>query len=440
MILAAAAAVIRCNEGRLGKDLYAAAAQGQGDKITVTNVWDGAAEAQKVVGQVEDLRHRGHSLSQMAILVRAGFQTREFEDRMIVTGTPYRIVGGLRFYERLEIRDIMAYLRLVTQPSDDLAFERIINTPKRGLGSASLQVLHAVARNQSTPLLAAARVVMDSDELKPKARKAVSDFITQVDRWTTLAIQLSPAELSSIVLDESGYLESWKNDKTPEAPGRVENLQEFVRSLEGYDSVAEFLEHVALVVDNDRKADQDDVITLMTLHAAKGLEFDTIFLPGWEEDVFPIRRALDEAGEKGLEEERRLAYVALTRARHRVFISHASQRRIFRDWAPCIPSRFIEEIPAECREMCVEYNYDQRHTSWYRSQPKTEQDHSRKEAISSTITTSRPYKKGMRVFHQKFCPGTVVSMESDRLEVAFDHAGLKRVLANFIERIPPKQG
>lgn len=431
VILGAASALIRHNSSRLGKDLYAAGSTERGEKTVVSAVWDGSAEARTVVSQVEDLRRHGESLSSMAILVRAGFQTREFEERLIATGTPYRMVGGLRFYERLEIRDILAYLRLICQPQDDLAFERIINTPKRGLGDAALQVVHRVARAGSLSLLDAARSVIGTDEMKPRPRAVLADFIARLDEWATLRLSLPPSELASMVLDGSGYMEMWKRDKTPEAPGRVENLQEFVRGLEDYEALEEFLEHVALVMENDSKAGTGESVTLMTLHAAKGLEFDTVFLPGWEEDVFPNRRALDDGGQQSLEEERRLAYVGLTRARRRVFISHASQRRIFRDWQQCLPSRFIGELPQEC----VEERSDTGAASmgYYRQSFSSRAGSG--VSLSSRAASAKPaggWSLGNRVFHQKFGPGTVLAVEGDKLEVAFDKAGVKRVLASFV--------
>lgn len=437
VILGAASALIRHNSSRLGKELYAAAAgTGSGEKIVVSGVWDGPAEARTIVSQIENLRRCGDSLSRMAILVRAGFQTREFEERLIATGTPYRMIGGLRFYERLEVRDSLAYLRLISHPRDDLAFERIINTPKRGLGDAALQVVHLAARASGTPLLEAARSVVSTDEMKPRPRAVLKNFVARIDEWAALRSSLPPGELAAMVLDGSGYLDMWKNDKTPEAPGRVENLQEFIRGLEDYETLEEFLEHVALVMENDSKAGTGECVTLMTLHAAKGLEFDTVFLPGWEEEVFPNRRALDDGGQKSLEEERRLAYVGLTRARRRIFISHASQRRIFRDWMQCLPSRFIAELPDACVEVRSDTGLPA--TGYRRPSLPAEGVVSSVRWREPQLTSSLAWSSGDRVFHQKFGPGTVLSVEVDRLEVAFDKAGTKRVLAGFVESPPVK--
>ena len=342
-ILAAASRVIARNEARLGKTLYTAA--GDGDKVKVNGYWDGADEARSISIQIESMLSDGADLSQVAVLVRAGFQTREFEERFIAIGLPYRVVGA-RFYERAEIRDAIAYLRLIAQPADDLAFERIINLPKRGLGTASLQAVHIQARASGKPLLAAAMDLVDTDELRPAARHALTDFIKDIKRWRDQAGQMHHTDLARMVLDESGYTQMWQLDKSPDAPGRLENLTELANAMQDFDSLQGFLEHIALVMDGDTENQQGEV-TLMTLHAAKGLEFDTVFLPGWEEGVFPSQRTIDESGAIGLEEERRLAYVGITRARKNLYISFASSRRIHGQWQSAIPSRFVQELPPE---------------------------------------------------------------------------------------------
>lgn len=454
VILGAASALIRNNTGRLGKDLRAAGTTEQGEPIRVYGVWDGQAEARQVVEQIERLQRQGCLLSSMAILVRAGFQTREFEERLITTGTPYRMVGGLRFYERQEIRDAMAYLRLIEQPADDLAFERIINLPKRGLGDAALQTIHLSARALGCPLLQAARSVLETDELKPKPRASLRAFVENIDEWAALREGMDPSELAATVLDGSGYLEMWKKDKSAEAPGRVENLQEFVRGLEDYDSLMEFLEHVSLVMENDSKAGTGDSVTLMTLHAAKGLEFDSVFLPGWEEEVFPNRRALDEGGAAALEEERRLAYVGLTRARKRVFITHASQRRIFRDWVMCVPSRFIGEVPESFREEDSDVGLmggghagrREPWSSWDGAAAASSGWDQRKQAFREREGLSwqveardgggTGFSVGDRVFHQKFGHGRVCAVDGNKLEVDFDKAGRKKVIDSFVSTDP----
>lgn len=452
-ILGAASGLIRHNSGRLGKDLRAASATSSGDKVTIYGVWDGEAEARWVVDRIEDLQRHGTSLSSIAILVRAGFQTREFEERLIVTGTPYRVIGGLRFYERAEIRDAVAYLRLVEQPADDLAFERIINTPKRGLGDASLQVVHLASRAMGVPLLQAARAVLDTDELKARARNSLADFIHHIDEWAAIRQGMGPGELMGQILDESGYLSMWKKDKSPEAPGRVENLQELVSALEEFTSIGEFLEHISLVMENDAKANEGDAVTVMTLHAAKGLEFNAVFLPGWEEEVFPNRRALDEGGVKSLEEERRLAYVGLTRARQKAFVSHASNRRVFNQWQNNLPSRFIDEIPVEFKEvdgdtglMAGSMGRSENWSSWNGNwsaggqssgwQQRKSKFHQEREGLAWQVekrgSSGHSLQRGDRVFHEKFGYGDVMITDGDKLEVLFDKAGRKKVVASFI--------
>ncbi|WP_066644471.1 ATP-dependent helicase, partial [Sphingomonas sp. CCH16-B10] len=319
-ILGAAAGVIAHNGGRLGKTLWTEL--DAGEKVRVIGVWDGPEEARRVGEEIERGQRDGQSLDQFAILVRAQHQTREFEDRFIAIGMPYRIVGGFRFYERQEIRDALAYLRIVNQPADDLAFERIVNVPKRGLGDKAVAKVHQLARAQGLPLLHAAARILDTDELTPQARRALGSLIGDISRWRDMARDLPHPELARQLLDESGYTAMWQADKTAEAAGRLENLNELVRAMEEYESLGAFLEHVSLVMDNDGGRDEPQV-TIMTIHAAKGLEFDTVFLVGWEEGVFPSQRAIDEGGLASLEEERRLAYVAITRARRRAVILHA---------------------------------------------------------------------------------------------------------------------
>ncbi|MAB18792.1 MAG: DNA helicase II, partial [SAR116 cluster bacterium] len=342
-ILAAASGIIAHNESRLGKTLYTSA--DAGEKLRVNGYWDGADEARAVSADIEAMHADGHDLSQIAVLVRAGFQTREFEERFIAIGLPYRVVGA-RFYERAEIRDAIAYLRLIAQPADDLAFERIINTPKRGLGTASIQALHMQARASDKPLLAAAIDLSQSDELRPAARNALGEFCQNIRRWRDSVGSMHHTDLAKMVLDESGYTGMWMADKSPEAEGRLENLTELVNAMQDFDSLQGFLEHISLVMDGDRESETGEV-TLMTLHAAKGLEFDTVFLPGWEEGIFPSQRTIDENGAVGLEEERRLAYVGITRARRNVQLSFAGSRRIHGQWQSSIPSRFVQELPPE---------------------------------------------------------------------------------------------
>src|SRR5690606_25227106 len=343
-ILAAASGLIQANSGRLGKTLWTELPPGE--KVRVVGVWDAPEEARRVGEEIERLEREGLPLEQVAILVRAQYQTREFEDRFIQIGLNYRIVGGFRFYERAEIRDALAYLRMVAQPSDDLAFERIYNQPKRGMGAKTLEAMHRHARARGLPLAAAALELADSDELPPRARSTIAALMAAFLRWRELEPTVTPAELLRTVLDESGYTAMLAAEKTAESAGRQDNLVELARAMEEYETLGDFLEHVSLVMDNDA-ADETEKVTIMTIHAAKGLEFGHVFLPGWEEGVFPSQRALDEGGLAALEEERRLAYVAITRARRRCTILNAANRRIYGQWTSSIPSRFIAELPAD---------------------------------------------------------------------------------------------
>ena len=342
-ILAAASHLIAHNEGRLGKTLRTEDVDGE--KVTVTGSWDSEEEARAIGEEIEDLQRAGDKLNEVAILVRASFQMREFEDRFVTLGLPYRVIGGPRFYERAEIRDALAYLRVINSPADDLAFERIVNVPKRGLGDATVQMLHDHARKRRIPLFEAARAVVETDELKPKARGSLRGLVVNFDRWRAQREVTSHTELAEIVLDESGYTEMWQKDRSADAAGRLDNLKELVRSMEEFENLQGFLEHISLVMDRDGGA-EDDAVSLMTLHSAKGLEFDNVFLPGWEEGLFPSQRTLDEQGRAGLEEERRLAHVGLTRARRRAKLYFATNRRIHGTWSTTIPSRFLDELPA----------------------------------------------------------------------------------------------
>jgi DNA helicase-2/ATP-dependent DNA helicase PcrA len=444
-ILAAASHLIAHNAGRLGKTLRAGVAQDGGDKVTVRAVWDGEQEARAVVEDIEARQRAGDRLSSIAILVRAGFQTREFEERLITTGLPYRVIGGPRFYERAEIRDAMAYLRLVASTDDSLAFERIVNLPKRGLGEAALQTIHVTARALKVSLFDAACRLGETDELKPKARAALAGFAGDVLRWRSMAGRIDHWDLAATILDESGYTAMWKADKSPEAPGRLENLKELVAALEEYDSLEAFLEHVALVMENDEKAEADRV-SLMTLHGAKGLEFDTVFLPGWEEGLFPHSRSLGENGDKGLEEERRLAYVGLTRARKRVTITVAANRRIYNQWQSNPPSRFVDELPEAHVERIAEQGLHAggggsrrwEDSAWTQAAYGPRRPPPVVEATSWKVADRASpggFQPGARVFHSKFGNGTVLAVDGDKLEIAFDKAGTKKVLDSFVAAV-----
>jgi DNA helicase-2/ATP-dependent DNA helicase PcrA len=456
VILGAASGLIAANKGRLGKTLWT---EGEpGEKIKVRGLWDAEEEARHVATEAENLHRQDHLFAHMAILVRASFQMREFEDRFIALGLPYRVIGGPRFYERAEIRDAMAYLRLTAQGDDDLAFERIVNKPKRGIGDASVQVLHQFARARHLPLLTAAREIVQTDELPPKAKKALSELAANFARWSSTTSVIPHTELAEMILDESGYTDMLKADKSAEAPGRLDNLKELVRSMEQFESLAAFLEHVALVMEIEQN-ETGDRINLMTLHAAKGLEFDTVFLPGWEEGLFPSQRTMDETGLAGLEEERRLAYVGLTRAKQRAFISFAANRRVHGSWQSALPSRFISELPEAQIETTVDEGFyggnagfrdnmsgfasTYESPGWKRAQANKERGYTRArppliEAQAWSVQTTDPaatqYALGERVFHQKFGYGRVKAVEGNKLTVAFDKAGEKKVIDQFVTR------
>jgi DNA helicase II / ATP-dependent DNA helicase PcrA len=443
-ILAAASGLIAANGERLGKTLWTQ--RNGGDRLRVIGVWDGPEEARRVGEEIERLEREGASLDHCAILVRAQFQTREFEDRFIQIGLAYRIVGGFRFYERAEIRDALAYLRLIAQPADDLAFERIHNTPKRGLGDKTLEKLHRHARARGIPLAAAALEIVDTDELLARARGTLLALMRDFARWRDLAKSVSPAELARTLLDESGYTAALQAERSAEAAGRLENLAELARAMEEYESLGDFLEHVSLVMDNDADREAEKV-TIMTIHAAKGLEFDQVFLVGWEEGVFPSQRALDEGGLASLEEERRLAYVAITRAKKRATILHAANRRIYGQWTSSIPSRFIAELPSEHveHETTLSGGASLWRAQWSehadpfaevaRTQPArvmTRGPGWQRAAASFAAKPRGDLAIGARVFHEKFGYGTIAAQEGNKLEIDFDSAGRKRVIDSFV--------
>ena len=439
-ILAAASGLIAHNEGRLGKTLRPGRTDASGEQVSVVGLWDSDEEARMVGEKAEALRRDGHPLSEMAVLVRAGFQTRAFEERLINLGIPYRVVGGLRFYERQEIRDAVAYMRVLVQPADDLAFERIVNVPRRGVGEAGLRAMHEAARAEEIPLSGAAERLIATGGLKGKVREGVGDLLKGFARWREMLPRDGHVVTLATLLDESGYTEMWQKDRSPEAPGRLENLKELVRALAEFETLAGFLDHIALVMENEENA-EGDRLSLMTLHGAKGLEFDTVFLPGWEEGLFPNQRALDESGAKGLEEERRLAYVGITRARRRAIISYAANRRVYANWQSSIPSRFIEELPDEVIERVGSAALERQARLMAAPAFPTQfpMMARRPRTIEAWEQPGRPAREdaipvGARVFHQKFGYGTVTSTEDDRLDISFDKAGEKRVLDRFVER------
>jgi DNA helicase-2/ATP-dependent DNA helicase PcrA len=489
-ILAAASHIIAHNEGRLGKTLRTD--DELGEKVTVTGSWDSEEEARTIGEEIEQLQRGGHRLNEIAILVRASFQMREFEDRFVTLGLPYRVIGGPRFYERAEIRDALAYLRVVNSPADDLAFERIVNVPKRGLGDATVQVLHDHARKRRVPLTEAARAIVETDELKPKPRGALRGVLEAFDRWRKQRDALPHNELAEIILDESGYTEMWQKDRSADAAGRLENLKELVRSMEEFENLQGFLEHISLVMDKDKSADAD-AVNIMTLHSAKGLEFNTVFLPGWEEGLFPHQRTLDDQGRAGLEEERRLAHVGLTRARKRAKIYFATNRRMHGLWQTNIPSRFLDELPeahvevtesqggfggyggygASRFDATTAFGSNYTTPGWQRAQAKkgggfsetgsryaahddsdgfdeasspspwrAREDSPRRlpltiegELVAKSTGTVSAFTLGDRVFHQKFGNGNVTAIDGNKLTIQFDRAGEKRVVDSFVERV-----
>ncbi len=439
-ILAAAAALIAHNEGRLGKTLHPGRADADGEPVTVVSLWDSDEEARMVGERIEALRRDGHKLAEMAVLVRAGFQTRAFEERLITLAVPYRVVGGLRFYERQEIRDAIAYLRLLVQPGNDLAFERIVNTPRRGVGETALRGLHETARAQDIPLAAAAARLLADGAVRGRAKDGLAGLLRDLERWRAALEGDGHARVTETMLDESGYTAMWQADKSPDAPGRLENLKELVRALAEFDTLQGFLDHVALVMENEETA-AGDRVNLMTLHGAKGLEFDTVFLPGWEDGVFPNQRALDESGAKGLEEERRLAYVGLTRARKRAIVSHAAHRRIYANWQDSVPSRFLDELPEDhiARAGSAALARDARLAApsvFAGGGPLMARAPRTIEAweVAPRAARAGAIPVGSRVFHQKFGHGTVTAADDDKLDIAFDKAGPKRVLDRFVEK------
>ncbi|MBO0752555.1 MAG: ATP-binding domain-containing protein, partial [Bradyrhizobiaceae bacterium] len=478
-ILAAASHLIAHNEGRLGKTLRAVG--DAGDKVTVTSAWDSEEEARIIGEEIENLQRDGHSLDEMAILVRASFQTREFEERFATLGLRVRLIGGVRFYEREEIRDALAYLRCVNSENDDLAFERIVNVPRRGIGDATVRQLYEHGRAADISLMAAARAMIATGELKSKARQALRELVAAFDRWREAARSISHHELAEIVLDESGYTEMWQRARSADAAGRLENLKELVRSMEQFENLSGFLEHISLVMDTDKDPGAE-AVSIMTLHAAKGLEFDTVFLPGWEEGLLPNQRSLDDGGRAALEEERRLGHVGLTRARKRAKIYFVSHRRVRGSWNATVPSRFIDELPPSHVEVAESpsafggfaghgnvggsrfdeietFGSTYRTPGWQRAKSRgapagessgpgggsrDRANSSRRrigraavegELVAKSTGVTAAYQVGDRVFHMKFGNGNVVQVEGNKLTIAFDKAGEKKVVDQFVERV-----
>ena len=473
-ILAAASGVISANKGRLGKTLFTSGEDGE--KVRLIGHWDGEEEARWIGEEIEAMQRgtRGMApigLDDMAILVRASHQMRAFEDRFLTIGLPYRVIGGPRFYERMEIRDAMAYFRLAVSPEDDLAFERIVNTPKRGLGDKAIQTIQRAARSNGVSLVEGARLVVQGKLLGGKGLKELGVLVASIDRWNAQVRDEADThvELAEMILDESGYTTFWQNDKTPEAPGRLENLKELVKALENFENLQGFLEHVSLIMDNETD-DSGEKVSIMTLHAAKGLEFPAVFLPGWEDGLFPSQRSMDESGLKGLEEERRLAYVGITRAEEVCTISFAANRRVYGQWQSQMPSRFIDELPEDHVEVLTPpglygggygaagmsasaspmmsgmarsalheeasradvYNSPGWKRLQSRSQHRGMTAPSEARNMTIDLDATSAFTEGERVFHQKFGYGEIMGIEGDKLVIEFDKAGSKHVVAKFV--------
>jgi len=429
-ILAAASGLISKNQSRLGKTLWT---EGDiGNLINIRTVYDGKEEAESISDEIEAYQRNNNSINNVAILVRAGFQTRTFEERFLKIGLPYQVVGGLRFYERLEIRDAIAYLRLINSSDDQLAFERIINKPKRGLGDKTIRQIEQYSRSSKLNLEMAARKLSETDELSSKASSTIRLFSKNLDKWRIDLVGKKLGELVEIVLEESGYIEMLKKDRSIEAPGRLDNLKELVNAINEFESLQNFLEHIQLVMEG---ANNQDIETakIMTLHAAKGLEFPLVFLPGWEEGLFPNQRSIDENGESGLEEERRLAYVGITRAKSDLWIFNANSRLTHGQWIDCIPSRFLDELPEKNINRFSSYsnNYNFKSSiasEWLAANNKKVINH-----FQDNNDTN--FKLMERIFHQKFGYGKIIDIDGDKVTIDFEKAGEKKLMLTFIEKI-----
>jgi len=448
-ILAAASKLIEANESRFGKTLWTSS--NGGEKVSVTSTWDGEEEARIITDEIEQQSLNKKNLDEVAILVRASFQMREFEDRFVSIGLPYKVIGGPRFYERKEIRDANAYFRLAIQPNDSLALERILNVPKRGIGETTLKKIKDYAKNNNIPTIDSIRDLIKTSEIKPKTKISLGHFIELTERWNDLIADRNHYEMAEIILEDSGYLEMLRNDDTITAAGRLDNIKELFRSIEPFESLNGYLEHISLVMEIDKNPEGNKV-SLMTLHAAKGLEFDYVFLPGWEEGVFPNQRSLDEGGVKSLEEERRLAYVGITRAKIKSSIFYAANRKMHNQWLSSIPSRFVNELPEDNIDVNLSHFsgnkgnftdikeddiFDQSDYStpgWERAkiQSLSNKRIQEEEKIISVDTNSK-FSPGMLVMHKKFGKGKIETVDGKKLTISFGDNGIRKVMENFVD-------
>ena len=449
-ILGAARSLIANNIDRLGKEL-SSSSDDIGEKVKLVSVWSAEDEAIFISDEIDRKLISKIDLDQISILVRASFQMREIEDRLILNSIPYRVIGGPKFYERQEIRDVIAYLQLLLNQNHDLKFERILNVPKRGLGETTIRMLNDASKIYNLSLFDVSKKLIQTDELKPQQRTQLSGFIAMIENWKQKLNELDHVTLTELILEDSGYIEMWEKDKTPTSLTRIENIKELVGQIAEFNSLHEFIEHISLVleVENDQSSSK---VSLMTLHSAKGLEFDCVFMPGLEEGIFPNQRSLDEKGNSGLEEERRLAHVGMTRAKKYLYIIHSQNRRVYGNWMQSIPSRFISEISREFIDDASTlsgtsintYVNGIQNTSAFDYQKKKLSAIDRLKAAGhfnnniEAIEEISDYNnvsvlQNQRVFHTKFGYGIVIDNENDRVEVDFDKAGKKIVLSSYLE-------
>ena len=449
-ILNTASSLIANNEDRLDKNIWSDL--GDGEKVKVKSYFDGKNEATGISDTIEQNLSKKYNLNNISILVRAAFQTREFEERFIKIGLPYRIIGGLKFYERSEIKDALSYLRLINQTNDDLSFERIVNKPKRSIGDSSLKKIHDYARIKDLSLFDASQEILKENILKPKTVQNLKNFLIHIHSWKANAKKIDHITLLENVLDESGYAMMLKNEKTPEADDKLENLKELKASMKGYSSLDEFLENISLQTSIDEEWDGEK-INIMTIHSAKGLEFDAVFLPGWEEGLFPHQKSIDEKGVTGIEEERRLAYVAITRAKKDLYISFALQRKFFGrqndnyDFYSSLQSRFIDELDKKYLEISIDeekdddfifdqdFNIESKKNSpgWKRYQDNLNQPKENIKTINYTENLTE-FTVGETVKHDGFGEGKIIHIEGNKLLINFKNQGEKKVIDKFISK------